>query len=78
MDNGINTQINPESILVVTKEGVLMRLKCPFKAVLVIEVGNLKETQIYFIQAVYLDGNFIMLYVVEGAPYYYHYFEILL
>jgi hypothetical protein len=78
MENGINTQINPESILIVTKEGVLLRLRCPFKAILVLEVANFKEGDVYSVQAVYLDNNSIMLYVICGSPYYYHYFEIIL
>jgi hypothetical protein len=77
MENGINTQTSSDSILVITKEGILKRLKCCFKALLIIELSNLRKDEIYSIQAVYYDSNSVLLYVVEGTSYYYFYFEIL-
>lgn len=69
--------VNPDSLLVVNEKGVLKRLKCPFKGLLIIAVDNLRLDQIYSIQAVLMDQEMIMVYYIQGTPYYYYYFAIL-
>ncbi|MDP2384822.1 MAG: hypothetical protein Q8M29_00490 [Bacteroidota bacterium] len=76
MVDDVNSNVNPESILVVTNKGVLKRLRCPFKAILIDECPPLFIYTEYKIQAVLMSGEGLMLFVIEGNKYYYFYFEI--
>ena len=77
MNEDLNKHVNPESLLIITKEGILQRLRCPFKCLLIYEVENLHLGETYQVQAVLLDKQSIMLYVIRGNTYYYYYFIIL-
>lgn len=77
MDDNINLHVNPDSILVITREGFLKRLKCPFKVILNEPIHALEIDVEYNVQAVYLSNENIMLYVIRGNCYYYFYFIIL-
>jgi hypothetical protein len=76
MEEGI-ANVNPESILIIDKEGALKRKRCPFKALLIISVANLCLDEIYSVQAVLIDSDNVMVYYVKGLPYHYYYFAIL-
>jgi hypothetical protein len=77
MDDNINLHVNPDSILVITREGLLKRLKCPFRVVLNESINVLETDVEYNVQAVYLSNENVMLYVIRGNCYYYFYFIIL-
>ena len=68
---------NHEWVLVLNKKGVLKRLKCPFKALLIVEAEFLSLNEIYNITAVITNYRNVMMYAVKGHAYYYYCFIIL-
>lgn len=69
---------SPFSILVVTNEGKLLELKCPFKVEVIKNVKNMMVTQIKDVSQVKLATNNKLVYIIEDKPYFYYYFTILL
>ena len=78
MDKELNKLVSPESILIINSNGVLMRLKCPFRVKCVWFDSLLIEGEFYQVHAVALNEDEIMVYIVKGKPYYYYYFLIIL
>jgi hypothetical protein len=72
--------INPESILIVTQKGALIRLKCPFKALSLINCEFIKENQICIVTHNIIAGSGTMYFSLKHTTFVYPYynFEILL
>ncbi len=68
---------NHESLLIITNEGVLKRLKTPFRALLIVSITDLEKDQIYLVNAVISNMDNILMYGVKGYSYYYYYFIII-
>ena len=77
MTTGEFEYFSHESLLFITKKGCLKRLKTPFKALLIVQVGELKENETYLVTHVIMSVEEIMSYTIRGNPYYYFYFIIL-
>ncbi len=69
---------NPLSILIVTNEGKLTELNCPFKIEVIRSVQNLRIGEIKTVLQVKLATNNVLVYVIEGKPYFYYYFNIII
>lgn len=76
--NGLNLYCSPHSILVLNKEGKLIRLRCPFQVIARHQVHVLREGQTYYVSAVKLSPDLVMLYVVSNTAYQYSNFYIIL
>jgi hypothetical protein len=72
----INRYCDPYSILVVTNKRRLIRLKCPFEAEAVINIDKLKKGQIVKVEAVKINTQLQLLYLVQRKYYSYSYFKI--
>lgn len=72
-------QLNPESILVINREGELKRKKTPFSVSLITKIEGLKEGDTYLVRLVIPNTNWMMSYVItgNGAGYPYYCFAIL-
>ena len=68
----------PYSILVVTKEDILIELRCPFEVEVIKNVKNMMISQIKEVTQVKLATNNKMVYIINDKPYFYSYFTILL
>lgn len=68
---------NHEWLLIVDEKGVLRRLNCPFRALLLVDVEFFKGNQIYLVTAVVLNQSDEMMYAIKGHVYYYYYFIII-
>lgn len=67
-----------ESLLVVSQEGTLLRLRVPFRVQLISKVPELELLEYYQVQCVKQDSQEIMVYFIKGNAYYYFNFNILL
>ena len=65
------------SILVVTKDGVLIRLRCPFKVQVVSFIKTMTVGEVVPVDAVHM-GEVTLIYVIADHHYNAHYFVILL
>jgi len=63
-------------LLIVTLNGELRRLTCPFEVRNVAEVPHLDYGFIYPVQAVMLSKDGKMVYYIHGKAYYYYHFLI--
>jgi len=73
----INRNCSPYSLLVITPKK-LIRLHCPFAAIVIIPVGDLKLDQQIKVQQVKTTKEKQLVYLIDNKAYYYHYFTILL
>ena len=70
-------KLSNESILVVNQKGVLKRIKTPFRAIVIIAIGNYNENDVCIVQALYLSKEHLLIYYIKGEAFYYYYFAIL-
>jgi hypothetical protein len=73
----INRYCSPYSILVITPKK-LIRLYCPFAAIVIIPVGDLKLDEQIKVQQVKTTREKQLVYLVDNKAYYYYYFTILI
>ena len=69
---------SPFSILVVNQYDKLIELKCPFTVNVIQNVKNYAIGQSVEVLQVKLATNNKLVYIIEGEPYFYSYFDILL
>jgi len=69
--------IDSSSLLVVRRDGKLDRIYCPFRVVVVIDTGNLKQGQECFADKVKISSELDNVYVIEGKTYFADCFIIL-
>ena len=62
--------VNSKSILVITRSGDLSRIYCPFPVILIVEVDDLTEGDIYYVEAVKVTPMLVDVYFILGLPYY--------
>jgi hypothetical protein len=70
------TIVGTDSILVITSEGVLNRLKCPFKVVCRIDVSSLEKGKIYEVNAVKMTLKMEDVFIIKGKAYLLWFFTI--
>lgn len=68
---------NPLSLLVVTSEGQLTELNCPFEVEVIKNVQNLMIGEVKEVVQVKLATNNLLVYLIEEKPYFYYYFNII-
>lgn len=69
---------SPESIWVVNYQNKLRELKCPFRVRAKYKIGRLEMGDVYFVTYVKLATNLKVVFMVDGLPYFYYHFEILI
>ena len=66
-----------DSILVIDQNGRLIRLRCPFLVLVIIDVPPLKKGQEKAVIAVKLADNLVDVYIIEEKAFYHYNFTIL-
>jgi hypothetical protein len=74
----INKYCSPDSFLIVTYKGDLIRLFCPFDVLVMVKIDSYVPGDKVKVSAVKMDSNFILIYIIKGIGYYYYNFLILI
>ena len=73
----INKYCDPDSLLVVTFKGELVRLYCPFEVVVICNIDIYSAGDRAKVSEVKMDNNLILVYIIKGLGFYYYNFMIL-
>lgn len=68
---------SPLEIYVITHYGVLIRLFCPFKVMVLQDIGALKSGQIVLVQEIKVTLELKTVYIIDNEAYYYYHMDIL-
>lgn len=68
---------SPKELWIVTYNNQLEILICPFKVLVLTDIGTLKKGQIVWVENVKITLELKTVYIVKGVAYYYHYFDII-
>ncbi len=66
-----------DSILVIDQNGRLIRLRCPFKVLVIVDVHQLKKGQERAVIAVKIAENLVDVYIIEERAFYHYNFRII-
>ena len=66
-----------DSILVIDQNGHLIRLRCPFLVIVIVDVPPLKKGQEKAVIAVKVADNLVDVYIIEKRGFYHYNFKIL-
>ena len=69
---------SPYSILVVRWDNRLIQVYCPFKAIVIKDIEELKEGDAVWVWKVLISTGGRTVYVISGKPYYYYHFDIMM
>ena len=69
---------SPNIIYVVTWNNVLKKILCPFKVMVLQDVGNLKIGDVDLVEAVKVDLSLKTIFMIDNQAYYYHNFHIII
>ena len=68
---------SPNELYVITHYGVLIRLFCPFKVMVLQDIGALKSGQIVLVQEIKVTLELKTVYIIDNEAYYYYHMDIL-
>lgn len=68
--------VSTSSILVVTYEGEVIRLNCPFRVVCNVNIPPLEKGSGYFVQAIRMTLALQEVFIIKGKAYYVWFFSI--
>jgi len=68
---------NPKELWIVTWNNLLKILICPFKVIVLNDIGTLKKGQLVWVDEVKLTRELKTVYMINGKGYYYSHFNIL-
>ena len=74
----INKYCSPDSFLVVTFRGELIRLYCPFDVMVIQPIDIYRPGEKVKVSQVKMDSSLILVYIIKGKGYYYFNFLILI
>lgn len=74
----INLYCSPASLLVVTGNGLLLRIYCPFTVLVIREVDCYKVGEKLSVIQVKMDVKLTLVYIINNKGYYYYNFALLL
>lgn len=69
---------SPNLIYVITWNNLLKKVFCPFKVMVLQDVGKLRIGDVIFVEAVKVDLNLKTIFVIDNQAYYYHNFHIII
>lgn len=67
---------SPNIIYVVTWNNVLKKVFCPFKVMVLQDIGDLKKGDVVLVEAVKVDLNLKTIFIIDSQAYYYYNFHI--
>lgn len=69
---------NPKEVYVVTWNNQLIKLKCPFRVIVLKNVGLLLKGEIILVNEIKVTSEIKTVYIIEMNAYYYYHFDILI
>lgn len=69
---------SPNELYIVTQDNLLKLLICPFKVVLLVEIGGLNKGNIYYVEEVKITRGLVTVYLIKGQAYFYYHFDFVL
>ena len=69
---------NPKELYIVSWNNALRKLFCPFRVVVISEIGNLRKGETLYVDAVRITLNLKTVYEINGQNYFYYHFDILI
>ncbi|WP_367756125.1 hypothetical protein [Flavobacterium sp. WC2430] len=69
---------NPKEVYIITWNNQLIKLKCPFRVLVINNIGWLKIGQIVLVTEIKVTSEIKTVFIIEMNAYYYHHFEILI
>lgn len=68
---------SPKEIYVITWNNILKRLFCPFRVMVLQDIGTLKKGQTVLVQEVKVTLELKTVYIIDNQAYNYYHFNIL-
>ena len=68
---------HPKELYIVDWRNKLLILRCPFRASVKDDIGNLKAREIIYVDEIKVTLELITVFVVKKKAYFYYHFEIL-
>ena len=68
---------NPKILYIITWNNILKSLFCPFKVLVINDIGNLKKNQIVLVDEVKVTMDLKTVYVINEQLYHYYHFDII-
>lgn len=68
---------SPKEIYIITCNGILKLLVCPFEVAVINDVGELYKGQIVLVDEIKITTDIKTVYIINSKAYYYSHFEIL-
>lgn len=69
---------SPKEIYIVTWNNRLILLKCPFRVVVMEDIGSLIQGDIELVSEVKVTPELKTVFVIKQGAYYYHYFNFII
>ena len=69
---------SPKEIYVITWNNQLIKLKCPFRVIVLKNVGLLLKGEIILVTEIKVTSEIKTVYIIEMNAYYYYHFDILI
>ncbi|WP_278034975.1 hypothetical protein [Flavobacterium nitratireducens] len=69
---------SPKEIYVITWNNLLIQLKCPFRVIVLNDIGWLKKGQIVLVSEIRVTNDIKTVFIIEMNAYYYFHFDILI
>jgi len=66
-----------KSILIVNGHNLLQELLCPFKVLVIANIGALVMGQIVFVVEIKVTKDLVIVYIIGDKAYFYYHFEII-
>ena len=68
---------SPKEIYVITWNNILKRLFCPFRVIVLQDIGTLKRGHTVLVQEVKVTFELKTVYIINNQAYFYYHFDIL-
>ena len=69
---------SPYSILVVTGGNRLIEICCPFKVLVINEIGEFQRGEITWVSSIKISRDCTTVYIIKAKPYYYYHFDLMI
>jgi len=68
--------VDSRSVLYINKDGLLRRIYCPFKVIVIVKVFTFEQGEIVLVEAVKVAITLEDVYIISGKAYLIQYFRL--
>lgn len=72
----LSKYVDSKSVLFINKDGLLRRVYCPFRVIVIVSVFRFEQGEIVIVEAVKVAITLEDVYIISGKAYLIHYFRI--